>query len=77
MYILGRRIWPPPRWPLFHEAKRIVEAGGAEALDAWLESLTPLERSEFCNQTLDILLEATKIAVASVVKDIQEGKLDL
>jgi hypothetical protein len=56
--IKGFRIWPAPRWPLIHEAKRIYLSGGVEALQLWAASLSPGDRAAIADQLTDLLRAA-------------------
>lgn len=68
MIINLRRIWPPPRWPLIHEAKRVFKSGGREAFEAWADNLSLIEKEELIRQLSDLL----STAVEKVMRDEEE-----
>lgn len=53
--LLIRRVWPAPRWPLIHEAKKIYINGGEEALIAWVDSLSDEDKIEAARQICDLI----------------------
>lgn len=53
------RIWPPPRYPLIHKAKKIFQERGEEGFKKWTETLDPGERVDLVSQIITLLSEAT------------------
>lgn len=77
-YIKGIRIWPPPRYPWIHKAKKILLENGREAFDLWSDSLTEEQKDELAAEVINLLARASGKTREEVARAIQEGRtLDL
>ena len=55
--LLARRVWPPPKYPLFREAMDIYTTRGKEGFEVWAASLSDSQVSAFADEIKNFLEE--------------------
>lgn len=70
------KVWPPPRFPMIQQAKRVFRLQGREALIAWAGDLSYTQKEKLIKEIINFEAERRGLDPIEIALELFRGKGD-